>query len=477
MNQIVIRNRYKVLFGVTGFLVAALPRFMAARGDMWLDEIWSLYLIKSAEHIWDLLSIYLDNNHILNSFYLFFTGENGSALSYRLLSVLSGSAVVVIMGLINLQRGLTAGLITLGLGMFSYPLIHYSSEARGYAPAMLFALISYVCLRQIINKGPKWSIMLLQASVVLGLLSHLTFIFVYVSLLAWMMANLMRSHSGLRQIAIKMTYLNWVSASVIFAFCYLFVKKMSIGGGNPRSLSDVLVSVATLISGAPETGLPHIIGIVLSCIGLVGGLLFLYREGGDEWFFVLFVVILIPLLFLTTINYELLNERFFLVGLPFFYLMVGRWAASILVKGSLKGKITCVLILMFFLVGNFQRNIDLMNVGRGGYRQALQFMAVKTSGRDIIVGSDHDFRNKIVLQYYSQDLPLGKRLLYFDKNNWPANGPEWIITHSQKAEFNPPLVLEIQGNGDYYLAANFKFRGLSGFHWALYHQQGHTIGH
>jgi hypothetical protein len=133
-----------------------------------------------------------------------------------------------------------------------------------------------------------------------------------------------------------------------------------------------------------------------------------------------------------------------------------------------------MLILLFFLAGNVQRTIDLITVGRGGYRQAVEFMAGQTSGSDIRVGSDHDFRNKMVLQYYLQYLPSDRRLLYFDKNQWPAGGPEWIITHSQIADFNPPWVIEIQGYAKYFLSGNFKYKGLSGFHWALYRQQSQT---
>jgi hypothetical protein len=130
-----------------------------------------------------------------------------------------------------------------------------------------------------------------------------------------------------------------------------------------------------------------------------------------------------------------------------------------------------MLILLFFLAGNVQRTIDLMTVGRGGYRQAVEFMAAQTYGSEIRVGSDHDFRNKMLLQYYSQYLPSDKRLLYFEKNKLPAGGPEWIITHSQKADFNPPQVIEIQGNVKFFLSGHFKYKGLSGFHWALYRRQ------
>jgi hypothetical protein len=76
---------------------------LAARGDLWLDEIWSLYLLRNAKHLWDVLSIQHDNNHILNSAWLFWTGPHGSSFSCRLLSIVSGSAAAAAMGAINLR--------------------------------------------------------------------------------------------------------------------------------------------------------------------------------------------------------------------------------------------------------------------------------------------------------------------------------------------------------------------------------------
>jgi hypothetical protein len=113
-------------------------------------------------------------------------------------------------------------------------------------------------------------------------------------------------------------------------------------------------------------------------------------------------------------------------------------------------------------------------VGRGGYREALGHLAEQTSGNDIILGSDHDFRNKMVLLYYSQFLPAGKRLLYFDQGRWPAGGPEWFVTHSQDTDFKPSERVVVAPQGEYRLERHFPYKGLSGWHWALYRRQGQS---
>jgi hypothetical protein len=335
---------------------------------------------------------------------------------------------------------------------------------------MFFALTSYVSIKQIVAKRSKWSIVIFQTSVALGMLSHLMFIFVYVSLLAWVMANQIRSGSSLKQLAARMAFWNLIPASVTLLLYLFFFRKMLVGGGDPRSYAEVLASLAILISGALEFQLTEYMGIVLSCIGLTVSLLYLQRESDDEDLFYLSVIILVPLIFWIFVRPGFLSERYFLIGLPFYYIMTGRFLALSLCR-SVSGKISCILVFLFFLGGNSQRTIDLATFGRGGYRQAVDFMAGQTSGSDIRVGSDHDFRNKMLLEYYSRYLPLEKHLLYFEKNRWPADGPDWIITHSQKVDFNPPTMIETQGNVKYFLQNWYKYKGLSGFHWALYRQQ------
>jgi hypothetical protein len=127
-------------------------------------------------------------------------------------------------------------------------------------------------------------------------------------------------------------------------------------------------------------------------------------------------------------------------------------------------------LLVFFLSGNFLTTIDLIEVGRGDYTGAIRYMAEETHGSNIVVGSDHDFRNKMVLSYYSKRLRTGKKLLYLDLESWPASGPEWIILHSLERNFQPMEAIYFKDGLGYSLARYFPCCGLSGFHWALYHK-------
>ena len=98
-------------------------------------------------------------------------------------------------------------------------------------------------------------------------------------------------------------------------------------------------------------------------------------------------------------------------------------------------------------------------------------MAANTAGNVLRVGSDHDFRNQVLLSFYARFLPSRLRLAYIEQPNWKTDRPEWIITHSQDPLFKPPDRLVIRGIGDYLLAEQFRFAAISGWHWFVFRKE------
>src|SRR5471032_1187414 len=149
--QTIGRWRYGAALGIAVAAFAAL-RLACLRNDLWLDEIWSLQLVGLAHSPLQILTrLRSENNHPLNSLWLYLVGPGAPEWAYRLLSWATGSAAVGLAGL--LARGQfkrmhpadpeggaeAAGLITVLLFGGSYLFILYSSEARGYAPALCFS--------------------------------------------------------------------------------------------------------------------------------------------------------------------------------------------------------------------------------------------------------------------------------------------------------------------------------------------------
>ena len=166
------------LAGTVVLLVALALRIMAARGDLWLDEIWSVNLLTLVSSPLDIFwRLTHDNNHHLNSLYLYFLGDDASVLARRGLAIAFGVAGVAMAGLIGLRRGLSAALITMVLMALSYPMIHYSSEARGYGPMMFFVLFAFYCLEGFLNERRMAYSWLFALAIGLGFLSHMTIVF------------------------------------------------------------------------------------------------------------------------------------------------------------------------------------------------------------------------------------------------------------------------------------------------------------
>lgn len=67
----------------------------------------------------------------------------------------------------------------------SYPMVHYSSEARGYAGLVLFSFIALIFLQRELELPDRLNRHALGAAIGLGLLSHLTMVATAATLAAW----------------------------------------------------------------------------------------------------------------------------------------------------------------------------------------------------------------------------------------------------------------------------------------------------
>src|SRR5438128_1765967 len=76
-------------------VAAAAVRFACLFGDLWLDEIWSLRLLETVRSPVEILTRLLhDNNHPLNSLFLYLLMPAKAEWTYRLFSWATGSAAV-----------------------------------------------------------------------------------------------------------------------------------------------------------------------------------------------------------------------------------------------------------------------------------------------------------------------------------------------------------------------------------------------
>jgi hypothetical protein len=347
---------------------------------------------------------------------------------------------------------------------FSGILVHYGSEARGYGPALLFAVAGYVALDRLLATGrATWGIAFAGAAI-LGLSSHLTFLYAFLAFLAWagVVAWKDPARPGLTR-ALALAFLPPVAFFLVLWAVDL--RHLTVGGGPEYRLLEVLRELVRTTFGLPAgplewAALPFLALPVLAFLRLV-------RARDARWAFFIVVVLLGPAAVLVATRPEYLAPRYFLVSVPFLLWLTASGALALARTGK-AGLSATIAMAILFLAGNGASLARLARDGRGQYRDALAFILRSEPGPVASVGSDHDFRNATVIGRYVRDLPGVNRFRYLQAGEWTSSAPRWVLLHHFEGDPAPdPVVLGPTGTR-YDLARVFPYAGLSGWDWYVY---------
>lgn len=458
-------------------LIALITAFGALRAasalnDLYIDEIWSLHFASRAGSLFDIFSVKHDNNHILNTIYLYLVG-NGSLLSsvppvflhQRLLSVFAGALSLGVLAYTGLKRGFIEAATLVVIAGASYPLVLYSSEARGYASAILFALVSFALAERWVKARSHIVLPFYWAFVALGLLSHSSFVYVLLALGGWSIAERLKGGFNRRAVT-EIIAFNAIPFATLGALYIFFISGITIGGGSEGDTAGAVLQALAKAFGVP--GDWRASGLIGAAIALFffGWGLFLEAKDSRRWVFFALCIVVAPAFTIAVTKPEFFYFRYFLVAFPFLY-MLASFALAKAFRASLVGKAFYAVCMVLFLASNLYADWKLVKEGRGGYYDAMMYMADNTEGSGITVGSDHDFRNKAVLSFYTKFLPEGKVVRYFDRNEWPENSPDWLILHSVEAD-RKPYERTFETGVEYTLQSSYGFSGDSGFSWHIY---------
>ncbi|HVW01985.1 MAG TPA: hypothetical protein VHB77_16650, partial [Planctomycetaceae bacterium] len=85
------------------------------------------------------------------------------------------------------------------------------------------------------------------------------------------------------------------------------------------------------------------------------------------------------------------------------------------------------------------------------------------------LGSDFDFRNRMVLSYYVPRLDANRRIDYIDQSRRRADPPEWMLVHNLDRHAQPAAdYIDPASGAPYRLQRYYPYAGLSGWSWAVY---------
>jgi uncharacterized membrane protein len=460
---------------ITLLAAGTIARIWAASGELWLDEIWSLSFAREMTAPWQVVTaIHHDNNHPLNTLSLWAVvktaGAHAPPLLFRLLPLVAGIGTIAL--IFRTERRVAdrnapaAPWLAAIFAATSFLGLVYSTEARGYAPAAFFALAAFAYVRQRRMDSTRERVVF-AALCVLGILSHLTFLFVYAGLAAWTFLG-----HGERQWR-RWLALHQLPATAIAGVYLIDARKLVYGGGPPFSISEVIGRALSLLAGGPASGTWRIVAASATALLVAYGLVTIARTRREETVFFVTTLVLAPAAVLSIYHARYLDVRYFFVLFPFVWLLGARALASLAASGS-SGRLAAVSIAALSFAGNVSNSLPLLRDGRGHYMEIVSTMAQLTTSEAITVGSDHDFRNSLVLEYYAEKLPANRRVIYVPSGSWTPESPEWVVTHDFRAPRSDPAD-HLSPFPDYTPVRCVPYGGISGWNWCLNRLVGGSV--
>ena len=497
---------FMLWIAVGSFVIGIVLRVLGAHNDLWFDEVWTLQLLRERAHSFGdvFTNIKHSNNHHLCSLWMWLVGQNASALVYRLPSLLASIGTIMLAGLIGLRQSRLEACIAVILTSWSYLLIHFGTEARGYSLAIFFALLAWYALQQFEERGDErgqcvrssalqatttagrlpnpvdvelrarswiW-IVFFWGAVVLGFLSHLEFAICFAGLVAWALWRCVRYRSTWRRAVLDLIALFTVPIILLLVFYFVSIRGMEVGAGPPYRLWPLLIKTASYMVGGPASGGAAGIAALVAVVSIYFVLTYLMFERDDRWIFYA-VVIILPLGLIAILLPVSLSVRYFMISVAASLLLLCSGFAALLGR-RVEGSYIALTLLLAFVAGNAVNTSNLLRFGRGQYVAALRFMEKNSDGREVVITSDHDFRNAMLVNYYKRHLARPDLIRYATAETLSEHGADWLILHRFELTRWTDRVTDAYGNA-YQLVKIYKYSDNSGWNWLLYHNLNRSL--
>lgn len=445
-------------------LLATSVFIICARGELWFDEVLSLQWAKNASTPWQLLTDYRhDNNHLLNSLWLWLVGIKAPELVLRALAVASGAATLVLIYLLGSIFSPRTKLVPLILAAGSYAIVLYSSEARGYAPALAASLGCLWVWLRVEGRPTLPALAAFWALAAVGLLAHPTVVYFLAALGCWQLG---RKHFAVAATPGDVRQALWWFAppAGLALFLYIFFfRGMDVAGGptlTPMAIAADFFHYGLGVSAGPaHPWVGTFAGAALILAGLVWGS---HPLAGQRIFFLMLLVVF-PTLGYWLAGREYVYFRYFLVCLPPLFLLLGCLAERLWLAGRV-GKAFVCLALALSLSTQVPTVCELARQGRGAARAVLQTIK-QDSGGLTDVFSDHDMLVGMVFEHYRARESGGDSIVYRTQWSMPAGHCEWLL--AQPGPLPVTATREIDGQLYRHVQTLFRSR-VSGAHWILY---------
>jgi len=253
---------------------------------------------------------------------------------------------------------------------------------------------------------------------------------------------------------------------LLLAFYFVAVRGMEVGCGPKYQVTPLLIKTASYTLGGPGTGAAAGIAALLAVASIYVVLAYLMFERDDRWIFYA-VVIVAPLGLIAILLPVPLSVRYFMISVAASLVLLSSGYAALL-RRSVAGCGIALTLLAVFVAGNAVNTGNLLRFGRGQYLAALRFMEKNSDGREVVITSDHDFRNGMLVNYYKRYLARADSVHYANGSTLNEAGADWLILDRFELTKQADRVSDSYGNS-YQLVTIYRYSDLSGWNWLLYH--------
>jgi hypothetical protein len=449
-------------------LLGAFLRALGLPDDFWLDEVWSWQLASGLSGAGGVFTqIHHSNNHHLLTLWMFALGPDAPVWAYRLPSFLAGVATIPLAAALAWGRSRLAALAAAIATMSCFALIHFASEARGYALAVALALAAQLLLQRALLTRRMAAALGFGLCVSLGLLAHLGFVFYWAGAFV---QGLWEQRADAPRARLRTALaLHALPAAVLAALYAVDLRFMVVGAGNPTDLLGLATRIFAFGFGAPLTPWAALPTAALVAVGFAAALRQRRRAGDGRWLGDLVTVVLAPLAVFALFQPDVIAVRYFLIGIALCLIALSELVPAEGFGGRWDGTLYA-LAFTLFVVGNTVHTAHFLENGRGGYRDAVLAIASHADpSHPARVSSDHDFRTGTVLRFHARRAPeAAGRIEYVPRERALREGVDWWILHAAQRPERPRQRIRDAAGHRYRLFAEFDHAAISGFYWALY---------
>jgi hypothetical protein len=436
-----------------------------------MDEIWTVEIVRAGMHsCFDALRIHSGNNHPLNTAILYLIGGSRTAWEvYRLPSLVAGLGTVGLAVRIGLRRTRVHAIVLGAATTLSFPLVVYSTEARGYAIASFFLLLAIDSMEQFFVARHGWASVVFWLSTILGALAQPAFMLAYPSLAVWSAWDLMGRASRWDVIK-RLLWCHGVPVLFMTAFLVLYLRKVDIGVARETRLADLIRNTAAFAAGLGSGSVARWDMATIAALICGVSLVVVARADGRMAALLLVGIVAVPglvLLAALATGERRFYPRHFIAGITFGVIAVG-WAIGEMWSQRGMSRIWAVSVMSVFVAANLYQYIEFTMIGRSHQLQALKDIAASSSSKRITIGTSQRDRSLIILTFYAPYLPDDLELHFVEDNQLTSHPPDWYIGSSEQTEFTSlPNEFAI-GDARYAHQRTYAYYGPSGIEWNTY---------